>query len=99
MSDYSLKSIRARFAITIFFAAGAASVVLLMFLVVGSDDGQFASSGNDWTWWLGSSVRAGAYGALTGLIVDGLRYLSDLYWPTQLRFKAELGKFLTRHLA
>lgn len=99
MSDYSLKSIRRRFAVTIVFAAGAASVVLLMFLILGSDDGLFAPSGNDWSWWLQSSARAGAYGALTGLIVDGLRSLSDHYWPAKPRSGFVLGKLMKRHLA
>lgn len=86
-----------RFGVTLWFFSGSLACSTAMYLSLLVLDLPAAALGADF--WLLTAARISAFGALSGLMVDALRFVASIVWPAKRPFPLDAGDFLSRNLA
>ena len=92
-----MTTVRNVLSVTIAFFLGGVAVSIVFYALVRL--GFLVDAGDGVDDWLGLGVAIAGFAALSGLIVDGMRFLATTVWRGKPPYRLKLRKILTEHLA
>ncbi len=92
-----MTTVRNAFSVTIAFFLGGGAVSIVFYVLVRL--GFLGESGDGVDDWLGLGVAIASFAALSGLIVDAMRFVATEVWRGKPPYRLKLRKILKEHLA